>query len=430
MTLKHVGCISTFLLFILSPVLSALTYAQTSTIDQVLAIVDNEAITLSEYITRHDQESIARSNTNTFDGEVDPRILEQIIDERLQTRQAEIRGITVSEEEVTRTVEFVANQNGLTVDALISQLERDGLSVKDFRESLRIQQLIRKLIDAVANSRVVVSEQEVENYLNARPELRDTDESYEVSHLIVIVQGKSESEIESEKENLQFIRDAIISGQPFDEAVRKFSDATDKDEGGYLGWRTFDQLPALFITALREMDPSENAISEILQSDNGLHILKLHDRRGSGKMVKQQLVKHILIQPDEDNTPEEAQALAADIYQQLQNGESFEKLARLYSRDAQSRSNGGSLGWINPGDLGPEFQRIASSLPIGSISNPVATRFGFHIIQVLDRRETDMSNEQAMSQARQAIFSRKAEEIFSNWYRTIRERAFVEYVGV
>lgn len=430
MTLKHVGFISTSLLFLLSTVLSAPTYAQTSTIDQVLAIVDDEAITLSEYIARHGNESTINDNLSAFDGEVDPRILEKVIDERLQTRQAEIRGITVSEEEVTRTVEFIASQNGLTADALISQLERDGYSLEEFRESLRIQQMIRKLIDAVANSRVVVSDQEIENYINARPELRNTDESYEVSHLIVMIQEKSASEIESEKENMQFIRDAIISGQPFDEAVRNFSDAANKDEGGYLGWRTSDQLPALFIDALREMDPSTNDISNILQSENGLHILKLHDRRGSGKMVKQQLVKHILIQPDEDNTLEEAEALAADIYQQLQNGESFEKLARLYSQDAQSRSNGGSLGWINPNDLDPEFQRVAASLPIGSISNPVATRFGFHIIQVLDRRETDMSNEQAMGQARQAIFRRKAEEIFSNWYRTIRERAFIEYVGV
>lgn len=415
---------------IVTTILCAPAYAQISTIDQVLAIVDNEAITLSEYIARHDQESNIASNIDPFDGEVDPRILEKIIDERLQVRQAENRGITVSEEEVTRTLEFIANQNGLTVDALVSRVERDGLSVEDFRESLRIQQLIRKLIDAVANSRVVVSEQEIENYINARPELRNTDESYEVSHLIVLIQGKSASEIESEKENMQFIRDAIISGQPFDEAVRSFSDAADKDEGGYLGWRTFDQLPALFINALREMDPTTNNISNILQSDNGLHILKLHDRRGSGNIIKQQLVKHILIQPDEDNTVEEAEALAADIYQQLQNGESFEKLARLYSQDAQSRSNGGSLGWINPDDLDPEFQRVAASLPIGSISNPVATRFGLHIIQVLDRRETDMSDEQAMSQARQAIFRRKAEEIFSNWYSTIRERAFIEYVGV
>jgi peptidyl-prolyl cis-trans isomerase SurA len=415
---------------IVTTILCAPAYAQISTIDQVLAIVDNEAITLSEYIARHDQESNIASNIDPFDGEVDPRILEKIIDERLQVRQAENRGIRVSEEEVTRTLEFIANQNGLTVDALVSRVERDGLSVEDFRESLRIQQLIRKLIDAVANSRVVVSEQEIENYINARPELRNTDGSYEVSHLIVLIQGKSASEIESEKENMQFIRDAIISGQPFDEAVRSFSDAADKDEGGYLGWRTFDQLPALFINALREMDPTTNNISNILQSDNGLHILKLHDRRGGGNIIKQQLVKHILIQPDEDNTVEEAEALAADIYQQLQNGEAFEKLARLYSQDAQSRSNGGSLGWINPDDLDPEFQRVAASLPIGSISNPVATRFGLHIIQVLDRRETDMSDAQAMSQARQAIFRRKAEEIFSNWYSTIRERAFIEYVGV
>ena len=415
---------------ILAIIVSGHSVAQTNTIDQVLAIVDNEAITLSEYASRHSQESIRNNNIDKFTGEVDPRILERVIDERIQIRQAELRGISVSEEEINQTMEFIAQQNDLSVEELIIQLQSDGFTLSEFRGSLRVQQLIRKLIDAVANSRVVISDQEIENYLNAHSELRNTDESYEISHLIVLTQGKSESEIESEGENMRFIRDAILSGQPFEEAVKNFSDAADKENGGYLGWRTFDQLPEIFIDALRDMDPSENSVSEVLKSTNGFHILKLHDRRGSGKLIEQQLVQHILIQPDEDTTLEEAEAQARDIYQQLQSGESFEKLARLYSRDAQSRSNGGSLGWVNANELDPAFQRVAESLPFGVISEPVSTRFGFHIIQVLDRRETDISNVRAEDQARQAIFRRKAEELFTNWYRAIRERAFVEYVGV
>lgn len=416
--------------FFLAIIISGHSVAQTNTIDQVLAIVDNEAITLSEYASRHSQESYSNKNVREFSGEIDPRILEKVIDERIQIRQAELRGISVSEAEIDQTLMLIARQNNLNVEGLVSQLESDGFTLPEFRESLRIQQLIRKLIDAVANSRVVVSEQEIENYLNAHSELRNTDESFEISHLIVLTQGKSESEINSEEENMRFIRDAILSGQPFEEAVKNFSDAEDKENGGYLGWRTFDQLPGIFIDALRDMDASENSISEILKSNNGFHILKLHDRRGSGKLIEQQLVQHILIQPDEETTIEEAEAQARDIYNQLQKGESFEKLARLYSRDAQSRSNGGSLGWINANELDPAFQRVAESLPLGVVSEPVATRFGFHIIQVLDRRETDISNVRAAGQARQAIFRRKAEELFTNWFRAVRERAFVEYVGV
>ena len=418
------------LTFFLAIFVSGITIAQTNTIDQVLAIVDNEAITLSEYISRHSQESIGNKNIGKYSGEIDPRILEKLIDERIQIRQAKLRGITVSNQEIDRTIEFIAQQNNLSVEGLLNQLERDGFTLSEFRESLRVQQQIRKLIDAVANSRVVVSDQEIENYLNAHSELRNTDESYEISHLIVLTQGKSESEIKSEEENMRFIREAIVSGQPFEDAVKNYSDAADKENDGYLGWRSFDQLPEIFIEALRDLDASENPVSEVLRSDNGFHILKLHNRRGSGQLIEQQLVQHILIQPDENTTIEEAETQAREIYQQLQDGESFDKLARLYSRDAQSRSNGGSLGWVNANELDPDFQRVAQSLPFGVISEPVATRFGFHIIQVLDRRETDISNVRATGQARQAIFRRKAEELFTNWYRSIRERSFVEYVGV
>jgi peptidyl-prolyl cis-trans isomerase SurA len=353
-----------------------------------------------------------------------------MIDERIQTSQALARGIQVSEGEIDGAVQLIAQQNDLTVESLIAQLENDGFTYDQFRESLRVQQLIRKLVDAVANSRVVVSDLEIENYLNAHSELQSSDESYEISHLIVLTQGKSDEEIKSEKENMEFIRKAITEGQPFEQAVVSFSDASDKDDKGYLGWRTSDQLPELFIDALREMNPSTANISGVLQSDNGLHLLKLHDLKGSGQLIDQLLVKHILIQPNDNNTSEEAETLALDLYQQLQNGESFEKLARLYSDDSQSRQNGGSLGWIGPGDVVPSFRQTAESLPVGSISEPVKTRFGFHIIQVVDRRQTDMSNENAEDLAREEIFRRKAEELFSNWFRTVREQAFVEYVGV
>ncbi len=403
--------------------------AQTQAIDQVIAIVDSEAITLSEYVNRHERQRFEDRNLGKYSGQVDPRILEAMIDERIQAAQAKSLGIQVSEGEIDGAMQLIAQQNNLTIESLIDQIENDGFTYDQFRETLRTQQLIRKLIDAVANSRVVVSDLEIENYLNAHSELRSSDESYEISHLIVLTQGKSDEEIKSERENMEFIRKAITEGQPFEQAVMSFSDASNKDDKGYLGWRTSDQLPELFIDALRGMDPATASISGVLQSDNGLHLLKLHDRKGSGKLIEQQLVNHILVQPNENNTSEEAEALALDLYQQLQNGESFEKLARLYSDDAQSRRSGGSLGWIGPGDVGDSFRQAAESLPVGSISQPVKTRFGFHIIQVVDRRQTDMSNQNAEDRAREEIFRRKAEELYSNWFRAVREQAFVEYVG-
>jgi len=404
--------------------------AQEVSIDRVLAIVGEGVITLNDYRTRHRQERFENPSLAPFDGEVDPDILARMVDEFIQIDAARRRGISVSSKEIDGAVGFVAKQNGLSVAELIEQLEGQNFSYEQFRESLREQQMIRKLIDAVANSRIVVSDQEVENYLNSHEELRDFEESYEVSHLFVSTKGKSAEEVESERENLTFIREGILGGQDFATAVRSYSDASNKDEGGYLGWRTAEQLPELFVSALKAMSPGENSVSTILESDNGLHLLKLHDRKGSGNLVEQQEIQHILIQPTELNTPEDAEKLAEELYLKLQSGEPFEKLARLYSQDAQSRTNGGSLGWVNPGTLVPPFEEAARRLPLNVVSKPVQTRFGFHLIKVTGRRQSDMSSEIATNQARQAVFQRKSRDIYERWLDDLRQRTYIEYVGL
>lgn len=397
-------------------------------IDRVIAVVDNVPLTLSEYRLRHRQEVIDGGRLKPFDGTISRPLLDRMIDERVQVQQAERRGISVSEQEVESTIEFIARQNNLSPGALLTQLASDGITADEFRGSIRERQMIRKLVDAIANSRVVVSEQEIENYLNAHDELRSDDESYELSHFFVLTKDKPEQQIAAERENVALIRQRIEGGLPFEQAVRELSDSSSREDGGYLGWRTPDQLPELFLNALRKLSPDEQPLSEVIESENGLHLLKLHDRKGSGNLVQQQLIQHILIKPDADNTLAEAEEKANRIYNQLLAGESFEKMVRLFSMDAQSRANGGSLGWMNPGALVEEFESAANALPLGRISPPVRTRYGFHIIRVMDRRNADMTSEIAINTARQAIFRRKAEELYGNWFQSIRERAFVEYV--
>ena len=399
-------------------------------IDRVLVVVDNVPLTLSEYRVRHRQEVIQGSPLVPFSGEVDPELLTRMIDERVQVLQAESRGINVSEQEVDASIEFIAGQNNISSASLVSQLVRDGITLQDFRASIREQQMIRKLMDAVANSRVIVSDQEIENYLNAHSELRAVDESYEVSHLFIQTLEKTDDRVASERENMDLLRQRIKEGLSFEQAVRDYSDSSSKEDGGYLGWRRSDQLPELFLQALREMEPETDDLSPVLASESGLHLLKLHGRGGGGALVDQQLIQHILIAPDQQNTLDEAGILANRVYDQLLAGEPFEKLVRLYSMDTQSRDDGGSLGWVNPGSLVPEFENAAKSLPVGQVSKPVRTRYGYHIIRVVDRRSTDMANEIALNKARQTIFRRKATEIYLNWFQSIRQRAFIEYVGI
>ncbi len=399
-----------------------------SSIDRVLVAVDNVPLTLSEYRVRHRQEIINGAPLDPFEGQVDSGLLERMINERLQLAQAQQRGLSVADTEIDAAVAFIAQQNNLPVERLVSRLERGGLSESDLRNNVRDQQLIQKLVNAVANSRVVVSDQEIENFLNARDEYQVRAMSFEISHLLVETGNKSESQLASDRENLQLIRQRVLDGLPFDQAARDYSDSLSGEAGGYLGWRNTDQLPELFVRALENLDPASNRLSPVLEGGNGLHLLMLHDRKEEGEMVEQQWVQHILISPDEQNNLEESRLLAMTIYDQLADGEPFEKMARLYSMDGQSRNEGGSLGWVNPGTLVPAVENAAKELPIGEVSRPVLSPYGLHLIRVMDRRKVNWNHEMAVDRARQEIFRRKSEEVYFKWLQSIRQRAFIEYV--
>jgi len=408
---------------------SQLGFAQSGNIDRSLALIGDSVLTLNEYRTRHRQQRLELTDYPEFSGIVDQDLLDLMVNERIQVIEAERRQINVSEAEIDRAVEFVARQNSLSSEQLVSQLEADDFTIDEFRESLRQQQLIRKLREAVARSRVSVSENEVENHLKAHEELLEAvDDQFEVAHLLVSISGKSEEAVKGDLENMEFIREQIAGGLAFEEAVRKFADSG-REEGGYLGWRSLNQLPELFVKALAEMDPETNNLSQVLQSDSGLHLLNLLDRRGGSNQVLQQKIRHVLIRPEANETPDEALARANELYQSLVDGESFESIARLHTSDDNTRLKGGDLGWVNPGQLVPQFEEAASALPLNTISQPVRTPFGFHIILVEERQEVDMVTELAEVRAREAVFRRKAEEVYKNWLRAVKERTFIEYIG-
>ncbi len=399
-----------------------------SFIDRVLAAVENVPITLSEYRIRHRQEVINDSAFEPFRGEVDEQLLGVMIDERLQVLEAERRGLMVSEEEVEAALAFIAQQNNLSPTALLYELNQDGIAESDFRASVRDQQMIRKLRDVVANSRVNVSDQEIENFINSHNELQHGDVSFELSHLFIETRSKSAEAVESDRDKLRQVRQQIQNGLEFGQAIQDHGGVSDGD--GYLGWRKTGQLPELFVQALQAMNPESNSLSPILQSDAGLHLLKLHNLRDDGEKIEQQQVQHILITPNEQYTLEEAENLASQVYDELVAGEPFEKMSRLYSMDSRSRDQGGVLGWINPGTLGPEFESATRRLAVGEISRPVRSQYGFHLIRVNDRRKINLTGEVAANTARQEIFRRKAQEIYFNWFQALRQRAFIEYVGM
>ena len=404
--------------------------AQAIAIDKVLVVVNESAITLSEYQIRHRREVLQKSmDIGPFDGRVDQRILNAMIDDRLQVQMAARRGIRVTPGEVENAVAFIAEQNDTTPTQLLKQLAEGGITPNQFRASLKEQQLIRRLVDTMVNTRVTVSAQEIKNYLANHQELTASDEAYEVSHLLIDLEGKSDSEVQSEQENLAHIRTALEGGQSFTQSAREFSDSADREEGGYLGWRKIDQLPKLFVQALR--DTEIGAVSEIIRSTNGLHLLKVHDHRGreEDKVVEQQFLRHILIRPGPELSEDEAKERANELHARIIAGGDFEAIARAYSADRVSGIDGGHLGWINPGDFPPKIEQTLSRLALNELSKPVRSRAGYHLVEVRGRRRTDIGMEVAGERARQVIFQRKAAAFYDNWYGAIRDAAHIEYVS-
>ncbi|MGR3984051.1 MAG: peptidylprolyl isomerase [Gammaproteobacteria bacterium] len=403
--------------------------AQAVAIDKVLVVVNEEPLMLSEYQARHQREALQNSAALApFDGNIDRRILNKMINDRIQAQMAVRRGLRVSDAEIEGAIAFIAEQNDSAADALLERLAARGITPSQFRASIREQQLIRQLVEIAVNARVVVSKQEIDNYLASHQELLASEEAFEISHLFIALQGRSQSEAQSELENLEHIRRALLSGRSFPDSAREFSDSPSGRDGGYLGWRKVEQLPSLFIDALRQLE--NGALSQILRGENGLHLLFLHDRKASGNVVEQQFVRHILIRATAERSAAEAAEFAAELRARILGGEDFEKLARAHSDDRAGRVDGGRLGWVNPGDFPQDLEREMSRLPLNQISRPLRTRNAYHLIEVTDRRESDISRDLAGQRARRVIFRRKAAEFYDNWYGTIRGTAFIEYIGV
>lgn len=407
------------------------SYAEANTValDEVIVIVNDEAITRSEYQTRYKRQQIETDQgSEQIPEQVDNEILERLIDERIQAQVAHATGVVISRAEVESTLGNMAAQNNFSQAQLIAELEGQGISEAQFLRSIEEQILIQRLIDISVTSRVAVSDQEVDYYLQTHKERYNPSQIYELSHLFVATAGKSATEIEHEAENITHIYQGLLQGQSFAKAVKDFSDSENKENGGYMGWRKEQQLPELFLTALRQTPVG--GVTQVVQSPNGFHIIKLHAQEREQKIVTQQFVRHILIQPQREGlTDRETIDKLDEVANKIRQGGDFAKFARLISDDITTAHQGGLLDWVSPGDTAPRFEQAALSLPLNQMSAPVQTRFGYHIIEVLARREKDISSELARKNARRDLFTRKAAERYQNWFGRLREGAYIEYLA-
>jgi peptidyl-prolyl cis-trans isomerase SurA len=398
-------------------------------VDRIVAVVNDDVITkldLAEQI-KLAADMLRRQGTPVPPAEVlEKQVLERMIAVKAQLQFANEVGIRIDDATLDKTVARIAEQNKLSVDGLRTAVKDDGLSFSKFRENLRTEMIIARLREREIGSKLVITEAEIDAMLQVVQDTEGKSNDYNLAHILVRVpEQASPEQIKERQARAEEALEKIRSGVDFGQIAASYSDAPEALQAGALGWRETNRLPSLFVDALKRMRVGQT--SELLRSPNGFHILKLIDQRGAAPVIVQQThARHILIRTNELISESEARNRLLGLRERIENGEDFAALARLQSQDG-SASKGGDLGWLSPGDTVPEFERAMSQLKIKQLSDPIKTEFGWHLIQVMDRRTEDMSKERQRLLVRKSLRERKADEAYQEWLRQLRDRAYVDY---
>ena len=403
--------------------------AKIELLDRVVAVVDSGIIMESQLNSRV-EEILVRLKSDKAElpplNLLEEQVLDRLIIEEIQLQLAERAGIKISDSELNQTLARVASQNNLSLEDFRIKLEGEGTSYKSFRDTIRKELIIQRVQRGKVGSKIDISEQELENFINSEEGKTQLAEQYNVQHILLAVKsGTSELETTEIKNNAESLIKRINDGENFEKLAASYSSGQNALEGGFLGWRSSAELPSLFADAVLDMKVGE--VSSPLKSGAGFHILKLIDKRGNTvKFLDQTLARHILVQPSEIRTENQAKELINSIYQRLVEGEDFKQLARQFSEDPGSKMDGGELGWSNPGDYDPAFEQTLNATEIGQLSEPVKSSFGWHIIEVMDRRNEDVSQEEQKNRAYQIIFKRKFEQELQSTLIELRAEAYVD----
>ncbi|HLQ01624.1 MAG TPA: peptidylprolyl isomerase [Burkholderiales bacterium] len=403
--------------------------ARIAVVDRIVAVVNKEVITqyeLAERMNRVLKELQRRGTSPPERGEIERQVLERLVAEKVQLQFARETGLRVDDLELDRTVNRVAERNKLSLTEFRNTLERDAIRFDAFREELRNEILITRLREREVTSKITVSEGEIENFLLEQSERKDAATEYSIAHILVRVpEQASPEQLEARRARAEEALKRLKDGADFARLAAAYSDAPDALQGGVTGWRSQERLPELFVEALAKLKAGE--VSNVLRSPAGFHVLKLVEMRGAGAplLVEQAHVRHILVRTNELVSEDDARRKLSNLRERIVNGVNFAELARLNSDDS-SASRGGDLGWVYPGDTVPEFERAFMDLKQMEVSQPVKTPFGWHLVQVLERRTADMSSERRRVEARKALLDRKGDEAYQEWLRQLRDRAYVE----
>jgi peptidyl-prolyl cis-trans isomerase SurA len=399
-------------------------------LDRIVAVVNDEVITRMELDreSRMATEQLRRQGTPLPARDIlEKQLLERMITKRALLQFAKQNGMRVSDTELDSAVDHIAQENKMTPVALRETIERDGVGFDRFREDVRAEMLVARLREREVDSRIMVGDSEIQSFLRSQENQGEKIDEYNLTHILVTVpEQATPDEVKQRRARADTALAQLRQGLDFRQVAASFSDAPDALQGGAMGWRPAARLPTIFLDALKNMKVGQ--VSDLLRSPNGFHILKLIDKRGNNTpvIVTQTHARHILIRLNEVVSENDARNRLTSLKDRIANGADFAELARLQSDDT-SAARGGDLGWVTPGDVVPEFERAMDALKTGQVSDPFKTPFGWHIVQVLERREQDMSKDRERLAARQAIRQRKSEEQWQEWVRQQRDKSYVEY---
>jgi peptidyl-prolyl cis-trans isomerase SurA len=399
-------------------------------IEGIVAIVNDDIITrleLADEINTIKRNSRQQNMSLPGDDVLRKQVLDRMILMRLQMQTAKRGNIRVSDDALNGAIESIARQNNMDLLQFRQALEQRGYDYASYRERIRKEMTISQLQKRQVDSRVIVTEQEVDDFLANQKVQGSANDEYRLEHILVTVPEAANAEqIQAAKQRAQGILEEIKGGEDFAQVAIAQSDGQQALQGGDLGWRKLVEIPTLFADVVPTMAVGDT--SDLIRSPSGFHIIHLADKRHSQNqhIVEQTKARHILIKPNNIVTTSEVRTRLEQLRQRVENGENFAALAAANSEDRVSAANGGELGWISPGDMVPEFEAQMNKLKPGEISQPFRSRFGWHIVQVEARRKHDNTKSFQRNQAREILHKRKLEPAVENWLRRLRDEAFVE----
>ena len=399
--------------------------------DHIAVVVNQDVVAASEITLRAErarEEARRRGDANPNMEELRKQAMESLIEERAMVTLARETGQRVEEPELDRVVANVASQNKLTMPELRERLKADGMDFRTFRENLRDQMLMERVREREVQKRINITDGDIDRYLEERQAKADSNPQLNIAQVLIPVPDKStEAQAAERKARAETALARIKAGEDFAKVAREFSEDANKERGGEVGLRQAERLPDVFVDAVRELKPGQ-VNPRLIRSEVGFHIIKLLAREAavSPNVITQTHSRHVLLRPSQQLTAEVAARRLLEFKRAIEAGQvSFEQVARDNSEDG-SAPNGGDLGWVGPGTFVPEFEEAMNALPLNGISGPVVSRFGVHMIQVLERRQVELEPKQLREQARAALRERRYEDAYKDWLKELRANAFIE----